>query len=97
MLTERLMKRRKQVSVKPTPEEIDRHLGLKNLIAKVKNKNTPDTDKEEEVLHTVSGARNGMKFTAFLYATDPMDAMTQYRKLISKEIKFTTTRKEIAK
>ena len=96
MLTEKLRKRRKQVSVKPTPEEIDRHVGLKNLVAKVKNKNTPDTDKEEEVLHTVSGVRNGMKFTAFLYATDPMDAMAQYRKLISKEIKFTTG-KEIAK
>jgi len=90
MLTEKLRKRRKQVSLTPTPEEIDRHLGLKNLVAKVKNKNTPDTDREEEVLHTVSGARNGMKFTAFLYATDPMDAMAQYRKLISKEIKFTT-------
>ena len=96
MLTEKLRKRRKQVSVTPTPEEIDRHLGLKNLVAKVKNKNTPDTDKEEEVLHTVSGVRDGMKFTAFLHATDPMDALAQYRKLISKEIKFTTG-KEIAK
>jgi len=90
MLTEKLRRRRKQVSVPPTPEEIDKRLGLSNLSAKVKNKNTPDTDKEEEVLHMVSGVRGGMKFTAFLYATDPMDAMTQYRKLISKEIKFTT-------
>ena len=94
MLTEKLRKRRKQVSVPPTPEEIDKRLGLSNLSAKVKNKNTPDTDKEEEVLHMVSGVRGGMKFTAFLYATDPMDAMTQYRKLISKEIKFTTGGKQ---
>lgn len=97
MLTEKLRKRRKQVSAPPTPENIDERLGLKNLIAKVKNKNTPDTDMEEEVLHIVSGVRQGMKFRAFLYATDPMDAITQYRKLIRNEIKFTTTRKEIAK
>jgi len=90
MLTEKLRRRRKQVSVPPTPEEIDKRLGLSNLSAKVKNKNTPDTDKEEEVLHMVSGVRGGMKFTAFLYATDPMDALSQYRKLIRNEIKFTT-------
>ena len=90
MLTEKLRKRRKQVSAPTTPENIDERLGLKNLSAKVKNKNTPDTDKEEEVLHIVSGVRDGMKFTAFLHATDPMDAMTQYRKLIRNEIKFKT-------
>lgn len=89
MLTEKLRKRRKQVSVPLTDQEVDERLGLKNLIAKTKNKNTSDTDKEEEVLHEVSGERDGMKFKAFLYATDPMDAMMQYRKLISKEIKFT--------
>ena len=97
MLTEKLRRRRKQVSVPLTDKEVDERLGLKNLSAKVKNKNTPDTDKEEEVLHIVSGVREGMKFRAFLYATDPLDAIAQYRKLISKEIKFTTTGKEIAK
>jgi len=90
MLTEKLRKRRKQVSAPPTPEEIDERLGLSNLSAKVKNKNTPDTDREEEVLHVVEGVREGMKFTAFIHATDPMDALSQYRKLVSKEIKFTT-------
>jgi len=90
MLTEKLRKRRKQVSAPPTPEEIDERLGLSNLRAKVKNKNTPDTDREEEVLHVVEGVRDGMKFTAFLHATDPMDALAQYRKLIRNEIKFTT-------
>jgi len=90
MLTEKLRKRRKQVSAPPTPEEIDERLGLSNLSAKVKNKNTPDTDREEEVLHVVEGVREGMKFTAFIHATDPMDALSQYRKLIRNEIKFKT-------
>lgn len=43
--------------------------------------NTPETDRQAMVRHTVNGTQNGKKVTVQVYATDPIDAINRARNL----------------
>lgn len=52
---------------------------MQSLMAFVSKPNTPESDLQSHVLHTVEGTFDGHRYSTEINATDPMDAIDKAR------------------